>query len=603
MARKRPKKWSLEIRAEANGRLQKPTILVRGEGDKLLFSDETSLGSAVQRDKAASRIAERLKIPASRVRPELEAAWNDLVDQQENRQQPSVPATEVAIPEATAELLDKQPHEIRRPLSLLGDHAFTAAWCKVRTTTTRSVNPKTAEVTDHNPPVIRIQERLVIVTDEGRLYADGDGVPGALPFAELGLPVQLPTTIPPGRGWSGAGVKRYVAGDRPAPAEVFARVVAVVDRFIDFDRSLAPQSIMCELIACAILATYFLEAFNVVGYLWPNGESGAGKTTFLHVVTDLAYLGQLILAGSTYPTLRDMADYGATLGFDDAEAVMDVKRSDPDKRTLLLAGNRRGATIAVKEWQGERWVTRHVNTFCFRLFSAIRLPDAVLGSRSIIVPLVRSGDPERTKANPADETLWPCDRQRLLDDLWALGLKNLPMLRHYDAEAARLARLSGRNLEPWRAILAVARWLEDQHGVAGLFDRLERLSVDYQAERNDYEEHDPTRILLRVLLGMLRGRVSDEKVTVRPKDIATEMNAIATAEGLAEPDKEFTNTRKVGWLLKRHRFQRPKGSGRDERGKQWEVTRQAVEAAARAHGMEIPDETPLGDTPRTPTEF
>ena len=136
-----------------------------------------------------------------------------------------------------------------------------------------------------------------------------------------------------------------------------------------------------------------------------------------------------------------------------------------------------------------------------------------------------------------------------------------------------------------------------------MFDRLERLSVDYQAERNDYEEHDPTRILLRVLLGMLRGRVSDEKVTVRPKDIATEMNAIATAEGLAEPDKEFTNTRKVGWLLKRHRFQRPKGSGRDERGKQWEVTRQAVEAAARAHGMEIPDETPLGDTPRTPTEF
>ena len=51
---------------------------------------------------------------------------------------------------------------------------------------------------------------------------------------------------------------------------------------------------------------------------------------------------------------------------------MDPRRTDPDKRTLLLAGNRRGATVAVKEPEGERWVTRHVNTFSPRLFSAIR---------------------------------------------------------------------------------------------------------------------------------------------------------------------------------------------------------------------------------------
>src|SRR5439155_3639424 len=154
---------------------------------------------------------------------------------------------------------------------------------------------------------------------------------------------------------------------------------------------------MCEFIACYVLSTYFLDGFNVVGYLWPNGEPGAGKTTLLLVVTQTAYLGQLILSGSSYPTLRDMADYGATLAFDDAEAVMDIKRTDPDKRNLLLAGNRKGATVSVKEAVGDRWEIRHVDAFCPRLFSAIRLPDAVLSSRSIILPLVRSGDQPKSK--------------------------------------------------------------------------------------------------------------------------------------------------------------------------------------------------------------
>ena len=91
---------------------------------------------------------------------------------------------------------------------------------------------------------------------------------------------------------------------------------------------------MCELVACYILSTWFIEALTVIGYLWPNGERGSGKTQLLNVITELAYLGQTILAGGSYASLRDLADYGATLAFDDAEAIMDVKRTDPDKRAL-----------------------------------------------------------------------------------------------------------------------------------------------------------------------------------------------------------------------------------------------------------------------------
>ena len=57
-----------------------------------------------------------------------------------------------------------------------------------------------------------------------------------------------------------AGVKRFLAGERPEPAEVFGRIVSAVNHFLDFARSLAPQETMCELVACYVLATYLLGA-------------------------------------------------------------------------------------------------------------------------------------------------------------------------------------------------------------------------------------------------------------------------------------------------------------------------------------------------------
>jgi hypothetical protein len=355
-------------------------------------------------------------------------------------------------------------------------------------------------------------------------------------------------------------------------------VASVVNRFMDFCRSLDRQEVVCELTACYVLSTYFLDAFNVAGYLWPNGEPGSGKTNYLHTVCELAYLGQVILAGGSYASLRDLADYGATLAFDDAEGIMDLKRADPDKRALLLAGNRRGATVTVKEQVGDRWVTRHIHAFCARLFSAVRLPDGTLGSRTIIVPLIRSDDGDRANADPLDPAAWPCDRRRLVDDLWALGLAHLAELRECDARVPGRARLMGRNLEPWRAVLAVALWLQEGHGQAGLFDRMEELSRKYQEERGSLEAGDPVRVLILALRRLLDSRDAAEPV---PKDVAAHMNEVARGEDLADEGKDFTNPRRVGWLLKRLRFQRLP----NDRTKRWQVTRAELDTIARAYGM------------------
>jgi hypothetical protein len=588
----RQPRYELNIEAPANGKVHKATITVVDKATKqVCYTDQANLLDARERKSLVKRMAQTLKTDPEALAKHLEESWNRSTQQRRQVLEQAAAGAAGAAPEVTAELLDSQPDMIDRPLRLAGDSAYAATWCQLQVTVRSDVNAKTGTVTEYNPPLVRQEQCLLIVRDDGQVFSDA-GVLRARPLAELGLSVCLEATPVPGREWSGAGVKRYQAGDRPKPVEVFGRVVSVVDRFIDFSRSLDGQTVMCELVACYILATYLLDAFHVVGYLWPTGEAGAGKTTLLEVVTEMAYLGQVILAGGSYPTLRDLAGYGATLAFDDAEAVMDTKRTDPDKRTLLLAGNRKGATVSVKELKGDRWVTRHINTFCPRLFSAIRLPDQVLGSRCIIVPLVRSGDDKRSKATPKDPTSWPCDRRRLVDDLWALGLANLRDLPAYERAAAEMARLSGRNLEPWRNVLAVAHWLEARHGVTGLFGRMEGLSVAYQAERGDYEDNSSTRVLFRALLDLTCGQAPGEPVELKPGDIAKRMNEIADTEDLAEPDKPFTNARKVGWLLKRQRFR--KGERTDQR-RTWKLDRGTVESAAQAHGVEVPGIEVIGE--------
>ena len=254
------------------------------------------------------------------------------------------------------------------------------------------------------------------------------------PLDALGAEVHLPEMPPADRLWSTAGVKAYRARQRPDPAGVFERVTDTIDRFIDFNRSLAPQRVMAEMQACYVLASYLLDAFNVIGFLWPNGDRGCGKTQDLIVLAELGYLGAVILAGGSYASLRDLADYGALMAFDDAENLSNPKTTDPDKRALLLAGNRRGNTVPVKELAGDKtWRTRYVNTYCPRLFSATRLPDEILASRTIVVPLIRTTDRYRANADPLEYRLWPHDRRELIDDLWALALAHLAGLPRYEA--------------------------------------------------------------------------------------------------------------------------------------------------------------------------
>jgi len=500
-------------------------------------------------------------------------------------------------PKASApavDLLDVPPDAMRRPLCIIGRHAYATAWLPCRVTM-HERQDKNGDVVTLNPPEVRNEIRLFVVRDDGALFGDG----GDQPLESLGFDVLLSEIPRNEKTLSTVAVKAYRAGQRPDPLVVFDHVRDVVDRFIDFDRSLADQRTMTEMLACYALASWFLDAFNVIGFLWPNGDRGTGKTHLLLVVTELSYLGQFTTSGGSFAALRDLADYGALIAFDDAENVNDARRFDPDKRALLLAGNRRGAAVPLKEAVGLReWRTRWVDAFCPRLFSAIRMPDAVLASRTIVVPLIRTSDRARANTDPLDFEKWPHDRRALTNDLWCLALAHLRELQDYDRQVADHASLSGRNLQPWRAILAVARWIDDRGG-SGVFGRLDALSVAYQTERPDLELSDATVLVLKGLKALVSDvsdvwDVSDVKhvdcvFTFTTKLVREKVDELAEqAEiDLSWMGEALSRSKRIGRILSALRF--PKAD--TSKARQWRVKTDQLDRLLVSYGILIPEQS------------
>jgi hypothetical protein len=250
----------------------------------------------------------------------------------------------------------------------------------------------------------------------------------------------------------------------PTPAETFRELASSVDRFVAFDGSFATQTDMADFLACWVLSTYATCEFDVVGYIWPNAERGSGKTQCLNTITELAYLGLTTTSSSSFASIRDEAMLGATIGFDDCE---NIKKMDHNKRELLLAGNTKGASVALKV-QGRRegdWETQYVDPFAPRAFTSIGLPDPVLESRTIMIPLVQSSDQARTRRKPKNHDDWTIRPSKLRDYAWLNVVCGLADIASAKREMGSEVDLTGRNFDIFQPILTMAYWLQNRHGV------------------------------------------------------------------------------------------------------------------------------------------
>jgi Domain of unknown function (DUF3854) len=401
------------------------------------------------------------------------------------------------------EWLDEAPPAMPRPLALIGGRAYAAT----------SIHVRRREYGDDGRVREVVAPALVVVRDDGEAFG-----PGRTPLDRLGVDVRLPHPVRDVHAWRAPAVKRYLAGGRVRAADVFGRVRDVYDHFLDLHREPGRQRALCELSACFSLLTWLTPAMTSLGYVWPNGPAGSGKTHYADVWAATSYLGQLVLSSGTFASLRDLADYGAALAFDDAEKLADPKKSDPSVRELLLAGHHRGAVVTLKEPAPDgTWRTRYIDAFAPRAFTAIKVPDPTLASRSVVVSLVRT-DSAKGNRDPADRDRWPHDHRRLTDDLWAWALAALPRAKALWAELEGEADVIGRDYQPWRPVLLVARLVaeslrpespDEELALRGLEQRLRALMAGQHEDQADLLPPDRTVLVLCALAAMTGAKVTD----------------------------------------------------------------------------------------------
>ena len=416
------------------------------------------------------------------------------------------PRPEPAKPIIT--LLDEPPKELSRLLAWIDGQAYATTWLWIRKTVTEYQNAKGEIVQFSEPQTVEVPS-LFVMREDGTVFGETFD-PKVRPLNGLGLTITVTDMPPHHLLWRTTGVKAYLRGQRPDPKDVFARLVQAYDHFLDFSRSLDGQRQTARVSACLSLMTWFADAFTVMPYAWPNSPApGAGKTKWGHVWTKTSYLGYLTSASGSFAALRDLADMGASILFDDAEVLADPRLADPDKQALILAGNRAGVKIPVKE-QGTdgRWHTRWVNAYCPRGFTSLQLPFRALQSRAIVIPLVASADPARANCDPENDTDWPLDEPALRDDLWALGLWLQREASDVWNDLSNETSVVGRDWERWRALIAVARLFE-RHGVADLEADIRHVMSLYQDQKDELEGISRITFVIKALIKIAQLKESD----------------------------------------------------------------------------------------------
>ena len=480
-----------------------------------------------------------------------EASWEDAADEGDG--------VETVGEAAQGRILDSMPAAVTRPLALVGGHAYL-----------------TTDVAVEDAYGVRTER--VTLRDDGTLFAEGV-VPDAQPLEAMELRVDMPFTPDSAATMSGRGMMAYRAGENPPPEEVFSAVSGAVDHFVDFAGAFGSQADMADLIACAIMASYAQDACGVAGYVMAHGAKGCGKTRLLTVMCALGQLGEVLTIGSTTASLRNLSAMGAMVGIDDCEKVERMGVSQ-DKRSLFLAGNRRGARMSLTVNEGGRRVSRSIDLQSPRVFTATSAPDPIMASRMIIVPFVRTLDRSKAARDPGVADDWPVDLPETRDALWAFGLENLAELRETAREVPSRISLYGRDLEPWRGLLGVALLLDERCGVAGLFERMCALAMAYHDERVEDDDNVDERILVEGLRMLFPAGA--KAVDIAPARLADAMNRIANHEEIAFDGDSYTNCWKVGRQLDSLRVGRKK---RTAAGKLRQVTRAEVDLLARRYGI------------------
>lgn len=477
-----------------------------------------------------------------------------------------------------------QPRELRQVLDYVGGVAMTVVPLYLQTTVIEaSTNGDTQFETER-----KLTPHL-IVWEEGKRekYKLEEGLQRFNLTLRTG---EAPLLL---SRWSVAGVRDYLAGHCPDPARLLADIESALSYFVEFQcvRYLNNQGQLAELpaehtqrmVALDIMSTYFMPIWPAVGYPLQTGEKESGKTTCQRLQADLSCMGAHITSAVTIAALKHMAALGYCLYFDDIENIND-RNFDADKKGIILAGNTRGVKVPLMMEIEGKYQLVQLPVFCKKGFTNIAGIYDALGTRVLLIPMVRAFDKQKTERDP-DVAAWPTSREKIVDDLYALTMCRL-------AEVDQLFRalearpLADRERQIWAPILTLAQLC----GGDEMRRQMIMLAIAKRHERQSQQRADFNQILVRVLFALVQ---ESTETGVTPDTILDRMAEFLDLEKEKEDGEEAWSRSlitKVGIVMSNLRVYRRKYRPNNKVGAVYELDGEQIKQLAMS--MNLVNEVP-----------
>ena len=389
--------------------------------------------------------------------------------------------------------------------------------------------------------------------------------------------------------WTPISVQAYLNGESVDPAKVYNEVKKAWKEYIEF-----PDPSIYDLLTLWVIGTYFHHLFNAYPYVYIGGVKRAGKTKTLTLASLLAF--NAIFSGnvSTSAVFRLIQGGRCTFLIDETEHLVNPERKQ-DFRNLLLSGYKKGGVVYRTEKKSkDRMVPEAFEIYSPKMLANIQGLEDVLEDRCITIIMKRGKN--REIINREIDILDPY-WQEIRDHLYLLYLcywreildEYLRISDVYDVNAVCditenniMNELSGRELELWKPILALASFFDKYIPIMSQTTETtqttlkdEMLQLAYRKAKEKHVENmteTGEAILIETLLETVK-----EDGYYKVKEIRDKM-----AEKFEEEQK-WLNTRWIGRALKRLGFtdKRRLGTGREYR-----FTKKAIIDLAERLGIE-----------------
>lgn len=247
--------------------------------------------------------------------------------------------------------------------------------------------------------------------------------------------------------------------------QLLKKYVVVSDEFFD-------------VIVSYIMMTYIYILFQVIPYLWINGEKGTGKSTIMKIMSKLCFNTMFCSNVNPANIFRQIDNDGSTIILDEFE-----KMYGEDKQEIIKILNQ-GFNIdgVVPRCVGQNNQIRKFRSFSPKIMGGISNIDDVLFERVIKYTTMKVNNISVPKFRESEDVKQ--EISKLVDDLYIFGLIYAPQIKDiYDKSEVGFKGYTLREDDLWNPLLCIAKVIDEENNNTSITDNLLRYAKKLSNEK------------------------------------------------------------------------------------------------------------------------